>query len=181
MHFAKLNKPPHLLSKVLEKICSPGGLNRGFTVIKLLWLRSRPSSLTCDDAFKYVFLFALTNYSTTFHDYGTFHFYSVPIHPLPKKSDVLRRLCEEGFREKNKMSPTGWCLKFFWKQPREPGNEVVFEAAFVATVCRGKTNCFSPIRGPVFPPFCLYSVVASSFRSLKWNDRLAGTKLSSSE
>ena len=105
-----------------------GGLNRGFTavtVIKLVWLRSRPSSLTCDDAFKYVFLFALTNYSTTFHDYGTFHFYSVPIHPLPKKSEVLRRLCEEGFGEKNKMSPTGWCLKSFWKQPREPGNEVV--------------------------------------------------------
>ena len=80
-----------------------GGLNRGFTavtVIKLVWLRSRPSSLTCDDAFKYVFLFALTNYSTTFPDYGTFHFYSVPIHPLPKKSEVLRRLCKEGFGEK---------------------------------------------------------------------------------
>ena len=80
-----------------------GGLNRGFTavtVIKLVWLRSRPSSLTCDDAFKYVFLFALTNYSTTFHDYGTFHFYSVSIHPLPEKSEVLRRLCEEGFGEK---------------------------------------------------------------------------------
>ena len=35
MRFAKLNKPPSLLSlpsKVLEKNKPPGGLNRGFTV-----------------------------------------------------------------------------------------------------------------------------------------------------
>lgn len=54
-------------------------------------------------------------------------------------------------------------LKIFLKQPREPGNKVVFEAAFVATVCRGKTNCFSPIRGCVFPASCLYSVVGLRF------------------
>lgn len=54
-------------------------------------------------------------------------------------------------------------LKIFLKQPREPGNKVVFEAAFVATVCRSKTNCFSPIRGCVFPASCLYSVVGLRF------------------
>lgn len=54
-------------------------------------------------------------------------------------------------------------LKIFLKQPREPGNKVVFEAAFVATVFRGKTNCFSPIRGCVFPASCLYSVVGLRF------------------
>ena len=54
-------------------------------------------------------------------------------------------------------------LKIFLKQPREPGNKVVFEAAFVATVCRGKINCFSPIRGCVFPASCLYSVVGLRF------------------
>ena len=39
MRFAKLNKPPPSLlsppSKVLEKNKPPGGLNRGFTVLKV--------------------------------------------------------------------------------------------------------------------------------------------------
>ena len=59
--------------------------------------------------------------------------------PCRKKVRCLEDCARRGSEKKNKMSPTGWCLKFFWKQPREPGSKVVFEAAFVATVCRGKT------------------------------------------